>query len=87
MMKLKEDHANCPIWIGPDSRIFLEAFSPLYREATDFLIAIAEPVSRPQYIHEYMLTSYSLYAAVSVGLSKTDILKVLKRLAKNEEIP
>jgi DNA excision repair protein ERCC-3 len=51
----------------------LEAFSPLYRDATDFLIAIAEPVSRPTYIHEYILTPYSLYAAVSVGLTKNEI--------------
>lgn len=86
-VKLKEDSENYPIWIGNDSRIFLEAFSPLYREATDFLIAIAEPLSRPTYIHEYVLTSYSLYAAVSVGLTKNDIFKVLRRLMKNEEIP
>jgi hypothetical protein len=47
MIKLKEDHEKRPIWISPDGRIFLEAFSPLYKTATDFLIAIAEPVSRP----------------------------------------
>ncbi len=72
-IKLKEDHEKRPIWIAPDNRIFLEAFSPLYRDATDFLIAIAEPVSRPTYIHEYILTPYSLYAAVSVGLTKNEI--------------
>lgn len=84
---MKEDHEKCPIWIAEDYRIFLEAFSPLYRQATDFLIAIAEPVSRPSYIHEYVLTSYSLYAAVSVGLTKNDIFKVLTKLSKNQEIP
>ena len=73
MVTLKEDHEKRPIWISPDGKLFLEAFSPLYRAATDFLIAIAEPVSRPKFIHEYMLTPYSLYAAVSVGLSKEDI--------------
>ena len=41
----------------------------MYRDATEFLIAIAEPVSRPTYIHEYVLTPYSLYAAMSVGLT------------------
>lgn len=68
MIKLKEDHEKRPIWISPDGKIFLEAFSPLYKQATDFLIAIAEPVSRPTFIHEYALTPYSLYAAGSVGL-------------------
>ena len=37
---------------------------------------IAEPVSRPEFIHEYKLTSYSLYAAVSVGLQTHDIIEV-----------
>jgi DNA excision repair protein ERCC-3 len=59
----------------------------LYKAATEFLIAIAEPVSRPTYIHEYMLTPYSLYAAMSVNLTKDDIFEVLDRLSKNAEIP
>jgi DNA excision repair protein ERCC-3 len=46
-MELKEDHAKRPLWIGNDCLILLEAFSPLYKVATDFLVAIAEPVSRP----------------------------------------
>ena len=75
------------MWIGNDCLILLEAFSPLYKVATDFLVAIAEPVSRPQHIHEYRLTRYSLYAAASVGLSDVDIKQVLSRLAKNKEIP
>jgi DNA excision repair protein ERCC-3 len=41
-----------PLWVCPDGRIFLETFSPVYRQAYDFLIAIAEPVSRPESIHE-----------------------------------
>lgn len=52
-IKLKADHENCPLWVAQDARIFLEAFSPIYREATEFLVAIADPLSRPQYIHEY----------------------------------
>lgn len=59
----------------------------MYKVATDFLVAIAEPISRPTFIHEYRLTKYSLYAAASVGLSDTDIIQVLGRLAKNKEIP
>jgi len=75
------------LWISPDNHIFLEATSPLYRIVTDFLIAIAEPVSRPTFIHEYLLTKYSLYAAVSVGLSQTDIIDTLRKFAKNEDLP
>ena len=90
---LKDDHEHRPLWIiwlpgsgeggEDDNRIILEAFSPKYKFATEFLIAIAEPVSRPQHIHEYKLTKYSLYAAASVGLTDVDIERVLNHLCKN----
>ncbi|PVH17903.1 DNA repair helicase RAD25 [Candidozyma duobushaemuli] len=64
-LKLKPDHFSRPIWITPtDGRIILESFSPLAEQASDFLITVAEPRSRPSHIHEYSITSYSLYAAV-----------------------
>ncbi|XP_045766896.1 general transcription and DNA repair factor IIH helicase subunit XPB [Maniola jurtina] len=81
-MELKADNASRPLWVAPNGHIFLEAFSPVYKHAHDFLIAIAEPVSRPQHIHEYKLTAYSLYAAVSVGLQTNDIVEYLQRLSK-----
>ncbi len=37
---------------------------------------------RPEYIHEYKLSAYSLYAAVSVGLQTKDITEYLQRLSK-----
>ncbi|EAU85533.1 DNA helicase [Coprinopsis cinerea okayama7 len=76
-LHLKPDHASRPLWISPeDGHIILEAFSPIAEQAQDFLTAISEPVSRPAFIHEYKLTSYSLYAAVSVGLQTEDIIEV-----------
>ena len=36
-----------PLWLCPDGRIFLESFSPIYKAAYDFLIAVAEPVRAP----------------------------------------
>jgi hypothetical protein len=53
-----------------------------FLQAYDFLIAIAEPVCRPESIHEYVLTPQSLYAAVSVGLDRDTILGVLDKLSK-----
>ncbi|KAL4441851.1 hypothetical protein ABPG77_003767 [Micractinium sp. CCAP 211/92] len=82
-MQLKPDHYNRPLWVCPDARIFLETFSPVYKQAYDFLIAIAEPVSRPECIHEYQLTPHSLYAAVSIGLETGTVVAVLNRLSKN----
>lgn len=81
-MELKIDHTCRPLWVAPNGHIFLESFSPVYKHAHDFLIAISEPVSRPEHIHEYKLTAYSLYAAVSVGLQTDDIIEYLKRLSK-----
>ena len=49
-VELKENHERFCMWLGAaeeDNLIFLEAFSPDYKNATDFLVAIAEPVSRP----------------------------------------
>lgn len=82
-LHLKPDHASRPLWISPsDGRIILESFSPLAEQAQDFLVTIAEPVSRPSHMHEYRITAYSLYAAVSVGLETDDIIAVLNRLSK-----
>ncbi|KAH8831522.1 DNA helicase [Flagelloscypha sp. PMI_526] len=82
-LPLKPDHSSRPLWISPeDGHIILEAFSPIAEQAQDFLTAISEPVSRPAFIHEYKLTAYSLYAAVSVGLNTEDIIEVLNRLSK-----
>ncbi|ALC43783.1 hay [Drosophila busckii] len=81
-MQLRADHTNRPLWVAPNGHVFLESFSPVYKHAHDFLIAISEPVCRPEHIHEYKLTAYSLYAAVSVGLQTHDIVEYLKRLSK-----
>lgn len=51
-MNLKGDHTSRPLWVAPDGHIFLESYSPVYRHAHDFMIAIAEPVCRPTHLHE-----------------------------------
>ena len=89
-LSLKPDHDNRPLWIDPTvsegskkgPKITLESFSPLATQAEDFLITIAEPQSRPTYLHEYRLTEHSLYAALSVGLSGQDIIRTLEKLSK-----
>jgi DNA excision repair protein ERCC-3 len=81
---LKSDHENRPIWICANLHLYLEKYSPIYKQAYDFLIAISDPVSRPFFIHEYVISQYSLYAAASLGLSTEDIIFGLQRLAKNQ---
>lgn len=82
-LKLKKDHVRRPCWVCPDGILYLEAFHELYTSAYDFLVAIAEPVARPEYIHTYKLTPYSLYAAVATNIETTAILKTLDKLSKN----
>lgn len=45
-------------------------------------VVYSHALSSPAHIHEYKLTPYSLYAAVSVGLETEDIIEVLNRLCK-----
>ncbi|EXL52580.1 DNA excision repair protein ERCC-3 [Fusarium oxysporum f. sp. radicis-lycopersici 26381] len=79
------DSANHPLWIDPDKGyIILERFHPLADLATDFLVTIAEPQSRPAFLHEYKITPHSLYAAVSVGLNGEDIISTLDKFLKTE---
>ncbi|KAG9004045.1 hypothetical protein FRB90_011078, partial [Tulasnella sp. 427] len=83
LMRLKADHASRPLWFNPeDATIILEGLSPIAERVQDFLVAISEPVSRQSFMHEYRITPYSLYAAVSVGLDTDNILSVLARLSK-----
>ncbi|RKO97045.1 hypothetical protein CXG81DRAFT_16073 [Caulochytrium protostelioides] len=81
-LPLKAEHKSRPLYVCDDGRIILEAFAPNAARAEDFLITIAEPVSRPARIHEYKLTAYSLYAAVSVGMETATILDVMERFSK-----
>ncbi|KAL0329829.1 UNVERIFIED_CONTAM: General transcription and DNA repair factor IIH helicase subunit XPB1 [Sesamum radiatum] len=78
-LELKPDHANRPLWACADGRIFLETFSALYKQAYDFLIAIAEPV--PRHIMDFREWSSSIPAIMPLIR-----LKVLKTLLKDEVI-
>jgi DNA excision repair protein ERCC-3 len=83
-LTLRSDHETRPLWVAADGVILLEAFSPIYQQAYEFLVAISEPVARPRYIHKYQLTSHSLYAAVSINIDTETIITVLQRLCKTD---
>lgn len=79
---LLRDHEHRPLWVTEEGHLFLETFNPRYLKVYDFVITIAEPVYRPSLMHEYHLTPYSLYGAVSVGLDTKTILTDLSELCK-----
>lgn len=78
-LPLKPDHCNRPLWIDGWGKLILENFHPLAPRVEDFLVTIAEPTSRPTFLHEYRLTTHSLYAAVSVGMNQKDIINTLNQ--------
>ena len=73
---------NRPAIVFPDGHIFLETFSPFYNKAVDFVVAIAEPCSRPKYMEEYQISPNSLFAGVSIGLTAREIIRVLGLISK-----
>jgi DNA excision repair protein ERCC-3 len=48
------------------------------------LNCVAEPISRPNYIHKWKLTTNSLFAAILSKLKTEDILTIFKNLSKNK---
>jgi len=83
-IKMKISNEEKPMIVFPDGHIFIEAFSPFFRQAQDFAITIAEPVSRPEMIHEYQITAYSLFIASSIGITAQEIIRTLSILSKIE---
>ncbi|OQS54883.1 RAD25 [Ecytonucleospora hepatopenaei] len=79
----KENGEKNPLWVAYNGLVILETGAKGASQAIDFLIAISEPVSRTENIHEYQITSYSLYAATSVGLNTDQISNTLQKFAKN----
>ncbi|KAJ1615010.1 RAD25-like protein [Cryptosporidium canis] len=83
-LKLKPDHDLRPMWVFPDGQIIIETFHQSSNAACEFLVTVAEPLSRPELIHEYQLTIFSLYAAVSLGITVDSIIETLGKFSKNE---
>lgn len=59
-MVLRADHASRPIWVTRSGRIYLETFSSIYKQAYDFLIGIAEPITRYTDAAVYLLCEKEL---------------------------
>nr|ANM86246.1 DNA repair helicase XPB1 [Stygiella incarcerata] len=82
MLELKKDASVRPLWVSPDGHVYLEKSSPIYSKAYDFIVTIAEPLSRPKHIHEYLITRFSIFTAVSIGIDAVDIVDTLEKMSK-----
>ncbi|KAF1791205.1 ERCC3/RAD25/XPB helicase, C-terminal domain [Phytophthora cactorum] len=87
-LDMKPDHEARPVWVCPNGRIFLEAFSPIYKQAYDFLVAISEPVSRPEFctrLHTQLRQGQARAAPQRV-LRESLYPEVLRKLLEHEHI-
>ncbi|CAF5139747.1 unnamed protein product, partial [Rotaria sp. Silwood1] len=55
-MKLTVDHENHPLWVTTGGHIFLESFSSAYKQVHVYIITVADPISRSEYIQEHKLS-------------------------------
>ena len=85
-MVIRPDHENRPMWVCSDGRIYFEAglYPELAVPVSEFLVAISEPICRPKYIQQFQITVFSLYAAISLGMTSEEILESLHKFSKNE---
>jgi DNA excision repair protein ERCC-3 len=79
----KKDASARPLWVTGDGMIIVEYFSPNFTQLLrDFLVSIAEPVSRPSNMHVYQLKKETLYAAASSGIETDAIIENLEVASK-----
>ena len=79
----KSDAHARPLWVTGDGMIIVEYFSQNFTQLLrDFLVAIAEPVSRPSNMHVYQLKKETLYAAASSGIETDAIIDNLEVASK-----
>ncbi len=71
-----------PLIVQSDHSILIETASPHFAEARDALLAFAELVKSPEYVHTWRLTPLSLWNAAASGHSADAVIAALERFAK-----
>jgi hypothetical protein len=66
--------------------IFLETFNPRFKEAYEFVISMAEPKSRQEFIQCFQVNSASLYASVTLGYTADQLCTKLESFNKIESL-
>lgn len=66
--------------------IFLETFNPRFKEAYEFVISMAEPKSRQEFIQCFQVNSASLYASVTLGFTAEQLCVKLESLNKLDSL-
>ncbi len=71
-----------PLIVQSDHTILVETASPHFEVARDALVAFAELVKSPEYVHTWRLTALSLWNAAASGHTADEVIEVLQRWAK-----
>ena len=71
-----------PLVVQGDHTLLLETMSPGFEEARDALLAFAELVKSPEYVHTWRITPLSLWNAASAGHTADEVIATLERWAK-----
>jgi DNA excision repair protein ERCC-3 len=71
-----------PLVVQGDHTILLETMSPGFEAARDALLAFAELVKSPEYVHTWRITPLSLWNAASAGHTADEVVDTLVHFAK-----
>lgn len=71
----------------PDHTIIVFTQSPIFKKIYNHLKSFSEPIYRPKFIHEYKITKFSLYTAMVLHYTGEEIINILKKLSKNQNVP
>jgi len=71
-----------PLIVQGDMSLLLETESPRYAEARDALLAFAELVKSPEYVHTWRISRLSLWNAAASGHSAEDVIAALTRWSR-----
>jgi DNA excision repair protein ERCC-3 len=71
-----------PLVVQGDHTLLLEVLAPGYEEARDALLAFAELVKSPEYVHTWRITPLSLWNAAAAGHGADEVVATLEKYAK-----
>jgi len=71
-----------PVIVQGDGKVLLETRHPEFDRARDFLARFAEIEASPALLHTYRITALSLWNAASSGMTRDEIVDMLRKLSK-----
>jgi DNA excision repair protein ERCC-3 len=73
---------DMPLVVQGDHTLLLEVQGPHYQQARDALLAFAELVKNPEYVHTWRITKLSLWNAAAAGHTADEVVGALERWAR-----